>query len=53
MSAKQIKARLEKLSSKIKVHQTKLADLRTQAKDLKTQLATARETEKAKSAKSK
>jgi len=50
MSSKQIKARLDKLSTKIKDHRDKLAGLKTQAQDLKTQLAAARASEKAKSA---
>jgi septal ring factor EnvC (AmiA/AmiB activator) len=50
MSSKQIKSRLEKLSAKIKTKQADLAGLRTQAKGLKEELATARATEKAKKA---
>jgi hypothetical protein len=49
-TSKAIKAKLEKLSAKIKTRQAELATFRDQAKSLKTDLATARATEQAKKA---
>lgn len=50
MSSKQIKARLEKLTTKIKGRRAELSTLQQQAKTLRTDLATARATEKSRQA---
>lgn len=48
MTSKQLKAKVEKLAERIKTRQGELSELKEQQKDLKSQLAEAKNREKAK-----
>jgi predicted nucleic acid-binding Zn-ribbon protein len=52
-SAKALKSQLAKLTAKIKSRQTELTKLKTQHKDIKSQLADAKKATKAKTTKAK